>query len=142
IAGLSGSAEAARDVSIGISWAASRPTSAPSFRRADFPPDAIAIIREAARIFRESGPLEGVYIVGVVVHLWRAPEALEGVATVAALVEGRARQLTVALRGQEYELAIEAHRTKAPLAFEADVVREGRTFRAINVRDLQMLPPA
>jgi hypothetical protein len=101
--------------------------------------DTVEVLREAARLFRESGVLEGVQMQGIVIHLSRSPRELEGTATVFGSVEGKGRRILVLLSGSAYDLVIEAHRTQRPIAFEADIVREGRTYTALNVRDLRLV---
>jgi hypothetical protein len=139
IVGMSAGESGAREIIASTSWAATRPNDSNPAPTTRFSPEIIPIIKEAARVFREMEPLEGVTIVGPVVNLHRNQGSASGIATVACVLEGRSRLLRVQLAERDYLETIRAHGEQRAITFDADVVRDGRALRAENVRELRLL---
>ncbi|MBI4548315.1 MAG: hypothetical protein HY707_10065 [Ignavibacteriae bacterium] len=97
------------------------------------------VLSEAARVLRAESPTEGILITGVVINLHREEGATDGIATVACVIDGNIRKLAVPLQASDYNLAIEAHRTKRALLFKADIALVGRQYNAANVQGLRIV---
>ncbi|MBB6053926.1 hypothetical protein [Armatimonas rosea] len=125
-----------RDISISLSWSPTRkvPTQTPSFIH--FPSDHLPILREVARVLRERAVHESFELRGPVIKLHRPDATAVGQVTIDGVVEGYLRRVTVELWGQDYELAIEAHRQTAILSVEGELSRETAGFKLRNPRNL------
>jgi hypothetical protein len=124
---------------IGISWSPNRAVAATTPHRIMMPADSIPLIREAARLFRETGPVEDFELQGGVVGLSRAEGAAIGHVTVAGFIEGRARKVLIDLPEQDYATAIRAHEEEAIVLCTGELVKEGRSFQLQNPRRFRML---
>jgi len=120
-----------------ITWAPKAPeTDLPS--SFNFVSSEADVLFEAGRILRAESPTQGILITGVVINLHRERGATDGVATVACVIDGNVRKLVVPLQASDYDLAIEAHRTKRGLLFKADIALVGRQYNAANVQEFRI----
>jgi hypothetical protein len=124
-------------VSVKIAWASRLPESSGPVQ-VDFSSEDVPVLSEGARLLRQEEPEKGILITGVVINLHREEDELNGIATVACVIGGRVRKLFVPLGGNDYDAAIEAHRTQRPVLFSADVVRVGRQYQAENPRSFRL----
>ena len=97
------------------------------------------LIKEAARLFREAGPVNDFELQGGVVGLARSEGASIGRVTVAGFIEGRARKVLIDLLEPDYTTAIRAHEEEAIILCTGELVKEGRSFRLQNPRRFRML---
>ena len=116
---------------ISLTWARTRPMNAARsvvrFANADAP-----ILREAARSFRDREPQPDVCLVGLVQRLKRDEWEADGIITLRAYVEGRIQSVTTDLKQSDYEQAIHAHKTKAPVVLKGELERFGQRWRLLN----------
>ena len=116
---------------ISLTWARTRPMNAARsvvrFANADAP-----ILREAARSFRDREPQPDVCLVGPVQRLKRDEWETDGAITVRAYVDGRIQSVTTVLKQSDYEQAIHAHQTKAPVVLKGELERFGQRWRLLN----------
>jgi hypothetical protein len=139
IVGMARSEQGTHAISIHLHWAPSRPVPDAPPEPVLFREDAIPIIEEAARVFREEGPYEDAFVTGVVTRLHREPDAVAGTVAVACVLEGKSRHLIATLDEASYHVAVQAHDRMDGVTFRADVARDGRAFRANNVRELRII---
>ena len=116
---------------ISLTWARTRPMdtarSVVRFANADAP-----ILREAARSFRDREPQPDVCLVGLVQRLKRDAAETDGTITLRAYVDGRIQSVAAVLKRSDYEQAIHAHTTKAPVVLKGELERFGQRWRLLN----------
>lgn len=139
LAGMLEAAGGQADLSLSVVWAASQPLSEWVSGEHRFLHGDIPILQEAARLLKQSPPLEGIPVTGVVVKLHREKGTDTGDITVSCVIEGVVRKLSVALSPSDYETAIEAHRDKRGVYFRANVAVVGRHYRASEVSGFRMV---
>jgi hypothetical protein len=100
--------------------------------------DAIPIIREAGRLFREAAPREEFELRGVVVGLRRDEGAPVGKVTVTAIVDDTLRKVQLELGDPDYTQAVEAHKREQIVLCEGELVREGRSYSLRQPRDFRI----
>ena len=113
---------------LGISWASARRTEDSVPAVIHFTRDVAQVLREASRIFKETGTEKDFELLGYVIGLKREEGAETGTITVSGLVEGSLRKVRMELTGAAYERAIEAHKIQQLVRCEGELVREGRAF--------------
>ena len=96
--------------------------------RITFARDAIQVVEEASRIFRETTPRDDVELQGMVVALKREEGSPAGTVTIAALVDGALRKVRVELGGDAYTAAIRAHQEERRVRCAGRLLREGRSL--------------
>ncbi len=118
---------------ISMTWARTRPM--PTARQSvSFANDDVSILREAARSFRNREPRFDVSLFGSVWRLKRDDSETDGTVTLRASVEGKIRSVTAVLSQPDYNLAIQAHKEKAPVIAEGDLDRFGQRWHLLNPR--------
>lgn len=127
------------EIEISLSWARTRaePKGTPS--RILIPRDAMPVIEEAGRMFREANP-EPYEVHGYVVKLQRVPDADQGEATILDDTGERPRRVTVTLSDLDYRRATEAHRDGIPVTCCGDLAKEGGAFRLRNAHRFSLQP--
>ena len=138
VVGLS-AVSAGEGLEIQASWSRTRPVDAKTPVRVFLSSDAIPIIEEAARQFRETGVSEDVEVQGVVTWLERSPEAKEGEVTITGDVDGQIRRVALRLGEQTYSEAVRAHEDRLMVQCTGDLVKEGRGYRLHNPRHFTAL---
>lgn len=125
-----------RTVEVRFSWSATRThvPDAPAY--AVFQADEAPLLAEASRVFREREPQADYAVIGPVVGLQRAEGADNGVATIAAVVDGPVRKVLVELPAGDYEKAIAAHESRSVVRIEGELVKFGRQYSLNNPHDL------
>jgi hypothetical protein len=109
VAGMAGGGADHRGLEVGLSWSRLRPVEAKEPGRFVLPSDAIVVIAEAGRMFREISPEEDVEILGFVTRLDRDPAQSGGRVTIHALLEEGPRKVNADLAEPEYQVAVKAH---------------------------------
>lgn len=135
VAGLAGDPARPSDVSIAMTWAPARPPTRTLTGRAAFSPDAVPILREAARLLKESAPREEFLLEGFAVKLERQNDRAPGTVTVSSFVDGRPRVIHVTLESDDYGRAIDAHRDTRLITCTGTLVKENRLFVLRNPHD-------
>ena len=116
---------------VGVSWARTRPMSAPEalvrFGRAD-----AAILREAARSLRERTPQPDVRLHGFVGIPKPDQTDVDGTIRLVADVDGRQQSIVAVLEREDYHQAVQAHHDKAMVVLTGDLDRAGRRWHLLN----------
>jgi hypothetical protein len=124
---------------IQASWSRTRPVDAHTKMRVFLSSDAMPIIEEAARQFRETARSEDVEVVGLVTRLDRAPYAREGEVTILGDVEGQMRRVMLRLGEEMYSQAVQAHEGRHMVKCTGDLVKEGRGYRLYDPRHFRLV---
>ena len=123
---------------ISVTWARTLPRQTARetvrFGGADAP-----ILREAARSFRNREPQPDVRVFGVVQRLRRDDAETDGSIALRASIDGRNQSVTAFLEQFDYERAIRAHRSQAPILMEGDLERVGQRWRLLNARVVDII---
>lgn len=113
---------------LGVSWASARRADVSVPAVIHFTRDAANVLREASRIFKETGAETDFELLGYVIGLKREEGAETGTVTVSGLVDGSLRKVRMELSGAAYERAIEAHKCQQLVRCEGELARESRVF--------------
>jgi hypothetical protein len=132
ITGLGAPMDADRKLEVSISWALSRPVPDLPTARVMFASDTFPIIAEAARMFREQAPREEFEVYGPVIRLDRSEGDEQGQVTVHAFVEERPRKVCILLHSNEYEKAVDAHKSGKTVRCSGTLVKDGNGYRLSN----------
>lgn len=100
-------------------------------------------LTEAARRLAEAEPLSEVAVQGHITKLNEEPKAFDGVTTIDALVEGKMRRVNVTFAKDDAKVRdalIDAFKCRKRISFTGELIREGRSLRLENPRDLAVLP--
>lgn len=136
VTGLWGDEDGERSLDFTFSWSPSRPVEKFIPSRVRFSGDRIPLIREAARILRESAPVGDFELQGAVVKLDRLPNQKTGKVTVIGQVEGKSKRVILELGDPSYHLAVQAHEQEKALSCIGELVREGRGYTLQEPRDV------
>jgi hypothetical protein len=136
IVGISSAGEDSRDIEIDFSWARTRPQASSVPRRVLISADAVPVIAEAARHFRETSPREEFELHGPVVKLERPEGSPTGRVTVSSFVDDQPRKVTLELPENEYHKALRAHKHEQFVFCYGVLVREGRSYSLKDPREL------
>ena len=96
------------------------------------------IVQEAARLFRETAPQEGVEVIGSVNKLEHQSDT-RGRVTIYGSVEGVPRTVVTELSEAEHSLAVRAYEGRLPITCSGELVREGRSWTLKNPRGVRLL---
>lgn len=140
IVGMAGDREMLRALEFSFSWSRTRPLQQNGIPgRVSITPDSLPVIEEAGRLLREISPREEFELLGMVIKLERYPESRIGSATILGFVEEQPHLVKVELAEAQYELALRAHESRAPILVLGDLIREGRRFTLRQPRALKIL---
>lgn len=133
VAGLS-AVSPSEGVEVRIAWSRSRPQSASVPSRVSLGSDSIPLIREAARLFKDTAQVEDVEVQGFVTRLVRRLQDDPGEITLEGLVDGELRRIGMQLAGDAYSQAVQAHDQRQRVVCAGDLVKERGGFRLLNPR--------
>ena len=118
---------------ISVAWARTRPINPPRevfrFARAD-----AAILREAARQFRNREPQPDTRLFGTVQRLRCDEDEASGTIYLRTSIDGQNRSVAVMLKKTAYDSAIQAHKERMPIILQGDLERSGQRWRLLNAR--------
>jgi hypothetical protein len=101
--------------------------------------DSIPLIQEAARLFKDTAPVDDVEVQGFVTRLHRRPQDVPGEITLEGFVDAELRRIAVQLSGEAYSQAVQAHEQRQRVACAGDLVKEGRGFRLQSPRHFRAM---
>jgi len=126
-------------VDVAIAWSPSRAVAAETPSRIRLQGDAIPLIEEAARLFRETSTIADFELQGAVIGLARMESAASGRVTVAGLIGSQARKVQIDLSEPDYLKAIAAHEHKAIILCTGELRKEeGNSYRLRNPRQFRL----
>jgi hypothetical protein len=138
VAGLS-AVSLGEGLDVRIAWSRTRPAANSVPSRIFLGSDSIPLIQEAARLFKDTAPVEDVEVQGFVTRLARGPEQEPGGVTIEGLIDGQLRRVVLTLQGATYSAAVQAHEHRQRVACAGDLVKERGGFRLENPRHFRVL---
>ena len=136
LSGIGSGVSGTRNVDLTFSWALTRQT-ARSVDILRISNESIPVIEEAARIMKAKAPREEFELSGVVTKLHREDPQDKGQVTVLGLVDGEPRKVSLEVSGADYKVAIWAHDEYKPLRAYGVLVKDGKSYKLKNPRDLK-----
>ena len=130
--------DTAEEVTIDLRWSSARPVAARVPTHFRFGRDTFPLLREAAKLLRESSPIEDYFIYGPVTQLKREEDAKFGRVTISRWFNHTPRNVSLDLSETDYEIAARANINRDIVTAVGDLVKEGRTFFLRNVRDFSI----
>jgi len=115
------------ELDISLTWALTRPTAQPR-GRVTFSKSEATVLREVARLNRETEPMLDQVIIGYVHKLRRAPDEESGAVTLSAYVDNYMRSIFTQLDPENYDLAVKAHGERKPIIAKGTLVRIGQRW--------------
>lgn len=128
-----------RSLTVAFQWSPTRSLLQPTPRPIEFSTDQFTVLREAAKLFRESAPIDEFDLEGYVVKLGKETGEIEGQITVAGYVDNRPRRIRIKLEGADYECAVNAHRDTEAIQCTGELVKEGHAYTLKNPRNFVLL---
>ncbi len=122
-------------VEIDFSWSRSRQKPAVATSRVIVPSDAIPLMREAARVLRETYSDDDFELIGPVIRLESTSVAHGGSVIVYAPVGDTWRKVLVHLQHTDYDLAVNAHGQGETIRCKGKLQKEGRYFTMRHVSE-------
>lgn len=96
------------------------------------------VIRSAGASFRERTPVEDFELEGITTHITRPGEALRGEAKIFAVIDGRQRLISVAVEGQDWEVASRSMTERVLLRCDGELRRLGAAFVLEQPRNFRL----
>ena len=126
--------------SIGITfhWSPSRSLLTQTPSSVEFSMDHFTLLREVARLFRETEPVEEYEVVGYVEVLNREEGKFVGTITISDYALGKPRRIRITLSDNDYQRTIEAHKKEAIVQCVGELVKEGRSYVLKNPHSLKI----
>jgi hypothetical protein len=131
VAGLS-AVSPGEGLDIRIAWSRTRPVTNSVPSRVFLGSDSMPLIQEAARLFKDTAPVEDVELQGFVTRLARGPTETRGEVTLEGLLDGQLRRAIVELGEGIYAQAVQAHEQRQRVACAGDLVKERGGFPAVE----------
>ena len=125
-------------IDVAIAWSPSRMVAAETPHRIRLQGDAIPLIEEAGRLFRETSPVDDFELQGAVIGLHRLEGAPIGRIPVSGFVHSQARKVLMDLAEPDYSKAIAAHEQEAIVICTGELVKQGRSYRLQNPRQFRL----
>lgn len=127
-----------KGVEFAFSWAPLRamPKGVPQF--SSVTPDYISIIRETARLFRETETAGGIEVLGLVNRL-QHQGGDHGRVTIFGSADGVPRNVTAELSGADHSLAVRSYQERIPLSCVGELAKEGKSWVLRNPREIELL---
>lgn len=110
----------------GFTWARTRPIDSQAPQEVIFRAETIPIIQEAARVLKATAPMEDQEIEGYVVKLQQRDPG--GIATVATVIEGQQRKVTIELPEDDHLRAIEAYEKRILISCRGRLTKFGQLY--------------
>lgn len=122
-------------IEVSFSWSRTRsPPDVPSSRIV-IPFDSIPIIREAARVLKETYSDDDFELVGPVVQLDSAEASIGGEVLIYAEVDTGLRKVKAYLNGPDYRKALEAHKSGLDISCRGRLQKDGRYLTLRDARE-------
>lgn len=139
IAGLS-AVSPGEGLDVSVTWSPARTVGQGVPSRIVLGSDTIPLIQEAARLFKDTAPVDDIELQGFVTRLSRGPSDEAGEITLEGPIDGELRRVAVELTIKKvYELAVRAHEGRARVTCVGDLIKQGRGFRLQNPRYFGLL---
>lgn len=121
-----------------FSWAPSRGVPEDIKSKAFISPDIVPILIETARMFRETGVMEGAAILGTV-HKLEHQKREQGRVTIKGSVDGIQRTVITELAGADHSKAVRSYKERIPIVAAGELVKEGKSWILKNPHDISLI---
>lgn len=128
-------------LALSVDWAAVRPMPTPATPPVVIGRDALGLLREASRLFKQQHPEVEGELTGYVTRLEREEGDLLGTATVVGAMgsDPPRRVRLVELPAALYDRAVEAHKSERRVRAVGDLRKDGRTWVLRGVREFEAI---
>jgi hypothetical protein len=123
---------------IDISWATTLPAPIAPQGAIGIPHDAMNIIKEAARHFRETNPREDYQLEGIVVGLKKEPDSEIRNVRVLALVDEKPKKVSINVSAEQYQVAQRAHYHHKSLICVGELVKDGQMLYLRQLKEFRI----
>lgn len=129
----------AGELEIGVSWSSTRPMkkSIPQ-ARIKFTKDVFPLIDESVRYLRQTAPIGGFELRGLVRKLESTDTSQGGKAAILALMDDRPVNVSIDLDARSYQVAVKAHSEGDMLCCTGTLEKEGKSYRLTNSTDIRL----
>lgn len=124
-------------VEFSFSWAPLRGVPPGVPRVVSVLPDFIPLIRETARIFRETETVDDTEVIGVVSALKHQGE--NNLVTITGMADGVTRNVQARLSGVDHSMAVDSYEKRIPISCTGELTREGKSWTLQNPREVRLL---
>ena len=124
-------------IEVSFSWSRSRTRPLVPSSRIIIPHDAIPVMREAARVLKETYRDDDFELIGPVVRM-DSPDATTGGDVLVYAEVDTLRRVKVHLEGPDYSQAVQAHRQGLEVRCRGKLEKEGRYFTLKNVKEFRL----
>jgi hypothetical protein len=126
--GRIGTEGAGANVQFGVEWASSRPSTTQASPDVSFDSAVLPVVREAVAHLRQLGPFDGELVSGIVSRLTREKDDEIGTIVIEGEARGEKRKVHVELPDDQYDLAVQAHKTRRPIGVRGTLYKRGRSW--------------
>jgi len=123
-----GTESAGANVQIGVEWASSRPATVRAPSGVSFDSAELPVVREAVAYLRQLGPFDSEMVAGIVSRLTREKDDEIGTIVIEGEARGEKRKVHVELPDDQYDLAVQAHKTRRPIMIRGTLYKRGRSW--------------
>jgi hypothetical protein len=123
-----GTESAGANVQVGVEWASSRPSTIAVPPGVSFDSAELPVVREAVAYLRQLGPFENALVSGIVSRLTREKDDEIGTIVIEGDARGEKRKVHVELPDNQYDLAVQAHKTRRPIWIRGTLYKRGRSW--------------
>lgn len=127
------------ELEIGVSWSSVRPVRRnipqPKIR---FTKDVFPLLGEAVKYLRQTAPVEGFEIGGLVRKLDSSDPTTGGRVAVLALMDDKPVNISMSLPAEDYQVAAQAHVSSSMLFCKGTLEKEGKGYTLSNVTDVHI----
>lgn len=127
------------ELEVGISWAPVRPVkkqvpqSKVRFSKESFP-----LITECVKYLRQTAPIEGYELRGLVRKLESTDPNQGGRVSIVSFMENKATNITVDLPAEKYKIAVEAHATGSMFFCKGTLSKESKGYKLFGISDVRI----
>ena len=129
------------DLVVAVSFSPTRPAEE-EIASVRFTPDAGPLIKEAAKVLRETAPVDDYFVLGLVLKLEQKPGQAPDRAWIVSVADESPRTVVLTLDEQDREVAIAAFRDRTPVSAMGRLTRNGPFFQLSLVRDFRAVATA
>ncbi|MFD1673800.1 hypothetical protein [Alicyclobacillus fodiniaquatilis] len=129
------------ELEIGVSWSPVRPLKR-NLQQAKikFTKDIFPLIDETVKYLRQTAPLDGFELSGLVRKLDSSHAPLGGKVSILALMDEKPVNVSIDLSASAYQIAVQAHLSGAMLFCRGTLKKEGKGYRMEDVGDVRIDP--
>lgn len=127
------------ELEIGVSWSPVRPIkrNVPQ-QKVKFTKDIFPLLSESVKFLRQTAPIEGYELRGLVRRLDSVDPTMGGKISVVALMDNKPVSVSFELPSQTYQVAVKAHSSGSMLFCKGTLEKEGKGYKLYNISDVRI----